>query len=446
MNIINTLVRYTDKIGNRVTLVGFGLGILYWVTKSVIYAHTLKGGIIDHLFHLDADDLLIRLIVVLTFTLFGYVVETMVVSRRCEELLQTNEQLRQERAKLEAVMQQMPSAVVISEAPSGRIILGNKQAEEIWRQPVLSSANVEEYGKWKGFHLEDGRPYRGEEWPLGRSLLHGEVVIDEKAGIIRGDGTRSVISIRSTPIRNREGEIEAAVVIFNDIAAHIEAEETRSRLTAIVESAEDAIICKALDQDGTIISWNRGAERIYGYSAKEAIGRSISLIFPPERLPDELSKILKQLRRGESIRNYETLRLRKDEKRIAVSITISPLRDTSGRIFGAAAIERDITEQKRAVEELQRYRFHLEELVQERTHELMTTNSQLQSAIIKYKQTQDALEKSLNQNKLILDSVGEGIYGVDLVHVAIITRPVVLGLVEQIGAGTFLSYKSSVLV
>jgi PAS domain S-box-containing protein len=119
-------------------------------------------------------------------------------------------------------------------------------------------------------------------------------------------------------------------------------------LAAIIESSDDAIIGKTLE--GTITSWNRGAERLYGYSAAEAVGRPISLIIPPER-PSELPAIMEQLRRGERIDHYETIRVHKDGTRLDVSVSISPIRDDAGRIVGAASIGRAITERKQAERE-----------------------------------------------------------------------------------------------
>ena len=119
-------------------------------------------------------------------------------------------------------------------------------------------------------------------------------------------------------------------------------------LAAIVESSDDAIITKTLD--GTITSWNRGAELLYGHTAAEAIGRPISLIIPPER-PDELPSIMARLRRGERVDHYETVRLRKDGARLDVSVSISPIRNDAGTIVGAASIGRDISERTRAERE-----------------------------------------------------------------------------------------------
>jgi PAS domain S-box-containing protein len=125
--------------------------------------------------------------------------------------------------------------------------------------------------------------------------------------------------------------------------------EARAQLAAIVQSSEDAIIGKALD--GTITSWNPAAARLYGYSAAEAVGQSISLIIPPERR-DELPELLARVARGESITQFETERVRTDGTRLAVSVSIAPVRAASGAVVAAAVVARDITERKRAEEAL----------------------------------------------------------------------------------------------
>jgi PAS domain S-box-containing protein len=139
-------------------------------------------------------------------------------------------------------------------------------------------------------------------------------------------------------------------------------EETRSQLAAIVESSADAIIGKTLD--GIITSWNSGAERIYGYTSKELVGRSISILTPPNR-PDEALQILKKIKRGDRIDNYETVRLRKDGKQIDVSLSISPIMDVAGKIIGASTIARDITEQKKVDITLRESEHALRERVKE---------------------------------------------------------------------------------
>ena len=121
--------------------------------------------------------------------------------------------------------------------------------------------------------------------------------------------------------------------------------EYRSRLASIIDSSEDAILSK--DLNGTIISWNKGAERIYGYAPEEVIGKNISLLTPIDR-PDEIPEILGKIARGERVEAHESVRVTKDGRRLDVSVSVSPLRNVAGDIVGASAIARDITTQKRA--------------------------------------------------------------------------------------------------
>jgi PAS domain S-box-containing protein len=137
--------------------------------------------------------------------------------------------------------------------------------------------------------------------------------------------------------------------------------ETSSRLAAIVQSSDDAIIAK--DLNGIITDWNRSAERIFGYTEQEALGKAITLIIPPH-LQDEEAEILRRIRAGERIDHFETVRIAKGGMQVLVSLTISPVRDSSGRIVGASKIARDITRIKQVEQELreseQRMRFCLE--------------------------------------------------------------------------------------
>src|SRR5215469_18898987 len=119
----------------------------------------------------------------------------------------------------------------------------------------------------------------------------------------------------------------------------------RALLAAIVDSSDDAIVSKTLE--GRILSWNRGATRIFGYAADEVIGKSITVIVPPELHPEE-QQILEKLRRGERIDHFDTIRLTKDGRRIPISLTVSPVRDARGVIVGASKVARDISDRKRA--------------------------------------------------------------------------------------------------
>jgi PAS domain S-box-containing protein len=122
-------------------------------------------------------------------------------------------------------------------------------------------------------------------------------------------------------------------------------EAALARLASIVESSDDAITSKSLD--GVVTSWNAGAERLYGYSSAEAVGRPISITIPPDR-PNEMLRVLARLQLGEHIEPFETVRRRKDATLVEVSVAVSPIRSSSGKVIGASAIGRDITEEKRA--------------------------------------------------------------------------------------------------
>jgi PAS domain S-box-containing protein len=143
--------------------------------------------------------------------------------------------------------------------------------------------------------------------------------------------------------------IWAAAAVDRSEAEQVKVEEGRERLAAIVESSDDAIISKTLD--GTITAWNRGAEKVFGYSSAEAVGKSTQMLFPPERANEE-ADILMRIGRGESIEHFETVRVRKDGTHIDVSVTISPIRNSNGVIMGASKIARDVSERKRAEEAL----------------------------------------------------------------------------------------------
>jgi PAS domain S-box-containing protein len=173
-----------------------------------------------------------------------------------------------------------------------------------------------------------------------------------------------------------------------DITERKQAEEARARLAAIVESSEDAIIAKTLE--GVITDWNRGAQRIYGYSAEEVLGKPINILVPSER-PNEIPMILERLRRGESIDHYETVRVAKDGRRLDISLTISPIKDSAGNVAGASTIARNITERKRAEKALKEsewlYRTVIEQatenifLVDAETRRIMESNPAFQEML-----------------------------------------------------------------
>ena len=218
----------------------------------------------------------------------------------------------------------------------------------VWTQALETG---EHYKVEYRFKRADGE-YR---WHLGRALpvrdaenrvvkwfgtctdIHDQKLIEEELRLIQEQLEQRV--------QARTAELERANRdLTEEVAERRRAEEKLIRLSSIVESSDDAIVSK--DLSGVIISWNRGAERLYGYAAEEIVGKNISLLVPPGR-EDEEPQILESIKRGESVEFYETVRMRKDGTLPDVSLTISPIRNAAGDIVGAAKIARDITERKR---------------------------------------------------------------------------------------------------
>src|SRR5690606_26206644 len=140
------------------------------------------------------------------------------------------------------------------------------------------------------------------------------------------------------------GAIIGVVLVFRDVTEQRRSMAARTRLAAIVESSDDAIFSEDLDE--IILTWNRGAERLYGYSADEIVGRQIGLLVPPESR-DELAAIMERIKRGERIEHFETTRVRRDGSRVDVSLTISPLKDAAGNVVAISKIARDMTDRRR---------------------------------------------------------------------------------------------------
>jgi PAS domain S-box-containing protein len=270
------------------------------------------------------------------------------------------------------------SARKLSEVEKLRIAVElelREKEEGLWRQASLIDLSYEPIFTW---HLDDSII----EWNKGCEQLYGYVRAEaigknshdllktefplsptneyletlkqtgQWSGVLRHitrDGHEVWVESRQQVI---ESEGKQLVLETNrDITEQLRAEESRLRLAAIVASSNDAIIGKTLE--GIITNWNDGARRIFGYSEDEVIGKSVTILIPPDR-HDEEPAIIERLKRGERVDHYQTVRVRKDGQKIDISLTISPIRNSLGQIIGASKIARDITEHKRLQEELER--------------------------------------------------------------------------------------------
>ena len=224
------------------------------------------------------------------------------------------------------------------------------------------------------------------ENPAARALREGIVVgLANHTVLIERNGAERPIDDSAAPIRDEQGIVSGCVLIFRDVTAQRRMERERASqfltarlLASIVESSDDAIISKSLDS--VIQSWNAAAERLFGYSAQEAVGRHISLVIPPERIAEE-DHIIARLKAGQRIEHFETERVRSDGRRILVSLTVSPIRDEAGNVIGASKIARDITDRKRVEDTLFKLATDLSEADRRKDEFLATLAHELRSPL-----------------------------------------------------------------
>ena len=294
----------------------------------------------------------------------------------------------------EELLQVLPIAVYTTNA-AGRITFYNEAAAELWGvRPVLDESVF--CGSWKLF-WPDGTPLPHHECPMAMALKEKRPIRGLEAVAERPDGTRVPFIAYPTPLFDEQGELVGAVNALVDISERKAAEQRSHdsdirdrRLAAIVESSDDAILWK--DLNGTIASWNKGAERIFGYTAEEVVGKPVTILIPPDR-QDEEPAILARIRRGERVDHYETIRQRKDGSLINISLTVSPVRDATGNVVGASKIARDITERKRAEE---RQRLLLKEM-NHRVKNLFAVSSGVVALSARSAKTMEALSSDVRE-------------------------------------------------
>lgn len=251
---------------------------------------------------------------------------------------------------------------IVSKDLNGNIKSWNPAAEHIF-----GFTEEETIGKHISLIIPPDR-LREEDYILGqikqgKRIDHFETIRKSK------DGKAVNLSVTVSPIMNEVGKVVGASKVARDITEYKKAERASAYLSAIIESSDDAIISK--DLNGFVTSWNKAAERIFGYTAKEIIGRHITIIIPTDMLEEE-DKILTTLKTGERIDHYQTIRRHKDGHLVPVSITVSPIRDNAGNIIGASKVSRDISDRIRAEEAIQESVRKKDEFLANMSHELRT--------------------------------------------------------------------------
>jgi PAS domain S-box-containing protein len=276
------------------------------------------------------------------FVVSGIIVALSDELRRAHARAETHALLAARQTQLIEVTLRSIGDAVIATDREGTISFMNPVAESLtgWTQ-----AEARERPLADVFHIVNERTRAPAEDPHDKVLRSGQVVgLANHTVLISRHGTERPIADSAAPIMDRAGHVLGVVIVFRDASEGRTAAQAQAMLAAIVASSDDAIISKSLA--GIITSWNRGAERVFGYTAEEAIGRPIAMLADPSK-PEEMRQILERIRRGEHLDHFETTRRRKDGQLVNISLTVSPIRDEFGELIGASKVARDITEIKR---------------------------------------------------------------------------------------------------
>ncbi len=243
---------------------------------------------------------------------------------------------------------------VISTDKDGHIVFANKVAQSLLRasESEIAGKHLDEV-----FRIVNEFTRAKVESPVAKVLREGAIVgLANHTILIAQDGTEVPIDDSAAPIASDDGSVQGTVLVFRDVTARRRAESVSQLLSSIVVSSNDAIISK--DLNGIVTSWNPSAERMFGYQADEVVGRTIQVLYPPDRL-HELPEILGRISKGERVDHHQTIRRTKSGALLHVSLTVSPVHDAEGRITGASKIIRDITAQVHAQKEIAEHRERL---------------------------------------------------------------------------------------
>ena len=310
-------------------------------------------------------------------------------------------ELDNERLRFESVLQQMPVAVVIAEASSGRVTYSNTEAARIFRYSIATGEAIDDYSRWRLFQL-DGSPLSWEHNPLNRALRSGEVTIGEELLIERRDATTGFVRCNAAPIRDIDGHIVGSVVAFFDITVHAKAAEALRASEQHMRRVLDNLFAfvGVLTPDGTLIEVNRAALEAGGISSGDIVGRPFEEMhwwsWSPQ-VQGQLREAIARAAAGETVR-YDVLFRQRDGQLHPVDFMLAPLRDDHGNITHLVPSGIDITARKQAEMALQEANDDLEHRVEARTVELARTVTSLKKEIA----DREKAEKTLCENERIL--------------------------------------------
>jgi PAS domain S-box-containing protein len=274
-----------------------------------------------------------------------FIAVSLFISALADRSVRAESGARADRESLQTTLHSIGDAVIATDA-RGLVRFMNPVAERLTGWPL---AEAEGRPLADIFKIVNEFTRATVESPADKVLREGQVVgLANHTVLLARDGTEVPIEDSGAPIRDARGRTSGVVLVFHDVTEQRKVERAHALQAAIVESSSEAVIGKTLD--GTVTSWNPAAERMYGHTSEEAVGRHISFIIP-EELRGDLEEMLARLGRGERVARAETMRVRKDGSRLDVSLIVSPIRDRDGRLVGASTVARDITAQKRADEE-----------------------------------------------------------------------------------------------
>jgi PAS domain S-box-containing protein len=295
--------------------------------------------------------------------------------RHYQALQRAQATLRESERRFREIIDALPVAIYTTDV-QGRLTHFNPAAVEF-------SGRVPELGadswcvSWK-LYRPDGTPLPHEECAMALALKEGRAVRGTETIAERPDGKRVWFMPYATPLCDAEGRVVGAINMLLDITERKQGEQAAALLSTIVDCSDDAIISK--DLNGIITSWNESAERLFGYSAQQAIGQPIAMLIPADRR-DEESEILDRFKRGEHVDHFDTIRIRKDGSLLQISLTISPIRERGGRIIGASKIARDITSRKEIEAALKEADRRKDEFLATLAHELRNPLAPIRNAV-----------------------------------------------------------------